>query len=188
MEDHTLDTPRHPNPATVSNNPLALRYGLLWAGASIIITLIGFLTGHDPNMPTTGTGVKVLFGLLSLGVAVWAVVTAIKTDRDVQLGGSLTLGRALGLGSKTGLVSGLVSGLFTVLYMTVINRDFADRFKENMMAEYERQGMSEEQMEMAMGIASKMMSPAVIGVSAIFSAIITGLLIGLIAGAIMKRE
>lgn len=183
-----LDTPQRPDPAGVSNNSLAIRYGLIWAGISAVLTLVGFLTDTDPSNPASGMGVKFLYGIISLAVAVWAVVMAIKTDRDVQLGGFMSLGRSIGLGAKTGLVSGVVSGIFTVLYMTVINSGYTDAIKQAAMAEYERQGLSEEQIEMAMGMASKFMSPTFLGVTAVIGGIITGLIIGLVAGAIMKRD
>ena len=183
-----LDKPSTPDPATVPYRQIAFRYGGIWAAISVVLTLLGFITGMDPSLPTTATGVKAVFYLLSFGVTIWAIASAIKEDRDKQLGGFINLGRCLGLGTLTALIASAISGLFTALYMTVINPGYQDQMKEAMMTQYEQQGMSEEQIEMALGIAANFTSPVMICIFAVVFGTLFGFIFSLIIGAIMKRE
>jgi len=182
-----LDTPSTPNPSSVSNRQLAIRYGAIWGGISILLTLIGYLTNTDPAMSTTGP-IKWVYSLASFGVAIWAIAAAIKIDRDQQLGGYISLGRCVGLGALIGLIAGAIGAVFSFLYMTVINPGFADQMKESMVATYEEQGLSEEQIDMALSMASAFTSPAMMAVFQVIGGAFFGLIIGLIAGAIMKKE
>lgn len=181
-----LDRPSHPDPANTSNRAIALRFGAIWAASSILVSLVGFLTDTDPNMPGTGP-IKWVYILFGLGVSIWAVVTAIKQDR-AQLGGYITLGRCVGLGTLMGLISGALGAVYTVLYTLVINPDYKEQMSAAMQSEWEKQGMSEEQIEMAAGMTSMFTSPVAIVLTQIIAGVIFGVIIGLIAGAIMKRD
>lgn len=184
----TLDKPSLPDPASTPNRHIALRYGAIWAGVSIAITLVGFITGNEPSMPDSSTAVKVGFWLIATAVSVWAIAGAIKEDRDKQLGGFITLGRGLGLGTLAAFISSALNAVFSILYMTVINPGFQDQMKEAMTSQYEKQGMNEEQIEMAISIAEKFTSPGVMFVSALIMGTLIGAVISLIVAAIMKRD
>lgn len=181
-----LDRPSHPDPANTSNRAIALRFGAIWAASSILVSLIGFLTDTDPNMPSTGP-IKWVYILFGLGVSIWAVVNAIKQDR-AQLGGYITLGRCVGLGTLMGLISGALGAVYTVLYTLVINPDYKEQMSAAMQSEWEKQGMSEEQIEMALSMAGAFISPTFMAISQVFGGALIGVIIGLIAGLFMKRE
>ncbi len=183
----TIDNPSLPDPATVTYRQLAMRYGGIWGGVSILITLVGYLTNTDPSLPTTGP-IKWVYSLIGLGAAIWAITTVIKTDRDQQLGGYIGLGRCIGIGTLTGLVAGVIGAVFTLLYMTVINPGFKEQMLKAMQETWAAQGMSEEQIEMAANMSSAFTSPPAIAAMQVFSGAIFGLIIGLIAGLFMKRE
>lgn len=177
-----------PDPAKTPFLPIALRYGAIWGGISVLITLIGYVSGWDPAMPDTGMAVKAVFYLVSIGLTIWAISSAIKEDRDKQLGGYIGLGRCVGLGTVTALVSSAISGVFAVVYMSLINPDYQEGIKSKIMEQYEAQGMSEEQIEMAMGFASGFTNPfSILIMSLVFGAIF-GLIFSLIIGLIMKRD
>ncbi len=176
-----------PDPAIVPYKHLAIRYGAIWAGASILTSLIGYLTNTDPSLPTTGA-IKWVYSLIGIAVAVWAIVTAIRVDRDEQLGGFIGLGRCVGIGALTGLVTGVIGGIWMLIYLNFINTGFDQQVKDAMAAQYEAQGMSEEQIEMTSGIASAFMGPISMAVYQVIGGVIFGLIIGLIAGLFMKRE
>ena len=78
-----LDRPSVPDPSTVSYKQLAIRYGAIWGGVSVLTSLVAYLTNTDPAMPTTGA-IKWVYSLVGFAVAIWAVVTVIRTDRDQQ--------------------------------------------------------------------------------------------------------
>lgn len=182
-----LDRPSVPDPSTVPYKQLAIRYGAIWGGAGVLTSLVAYLTNTDPALPTTGA-IKWVYSLVGFAVAIWAVVTVIRIDRDQQLGGFISLGRCVGIGSLTGLVAGAISAVWLFLYLGVINTGFMDQMKEAIAAQYEAQGMSEEQIEMATSMAGAFMSPTFMAISQLAGGVIAGLIIGLIAGLFMKRD
>lgn len=184
----TLDAPTTPNPSTVSYRATALRYGAIWGGASVLLTLIGYLTNTDPSLPTTGVAAKAIYGILGFGISIWAIVMAIKHHRDNELGGFISLGRGVMIGLTVGLVAGLIGAFFMLLYTTVINPDFADTLKASMEQQWADQGMSEEQIEAAGKFSGFMFNPVFTFLSQFLGGGIMGLIIGLIGGAVMKRE
>lgn len=183
----TLDRPSPPDPATVPYRPLAIRYGAIWGGVSIVTSLVGYLTNTDGSLPDTGP-IKWVYSLIGLAVAIWAITTVIRIDRDQQLGGYIGLGRCLGIGALTGVIAGAIGAVFTLLYMTVINPGFTDQLKEMMVAQWEEQGMGEEQIEMALSMSSAFTNPAMLSVWQVLGGALMGLIIGLVAGLVMKRE
>lgn len=182
-----LDRPNSPDPANIPYKHLALRYGAIAAGVSILITLIGYLTDTDPSLPSTGP-IKYVYMLVGFGVSIWAIVTAIRIDRDQQLGGFISLGRCVGIGALVGLVSGAIGAVFMLLYLNLINTGFEQQMKDAMVTQYEASGMSEEQIEMAMSMAGTFVNPFVMAGSQLIGGVIGGVIIGLIAGLFMKRE
>jgi hypothetical protein len=183
-----LDSTQLPDPANTPYRPLAMRYGAIWAVIGIFLTLIAYLTNTDPSMPTTSGMYKAIYTIIGLGVATWAIVSAIRIDRDEQLGGFIGLGRCVGLGSLIGLVAGIISALFFAVYMTFINTGFSEQIREGMIEQWQQQGMSEAQIEQALGFSEMFTGPAFMIFMQIFWAVLLGLIIGLIAGLIMKRE
>lgn len=184
----TLDYKTGSTLPNASYRPVAMRYGAIWGGVSIVLTLLGFLTNTDPSMPNTSTSIKIIYGLIGFGVSIWAVVMAIRHHRDRDLGGHITLGRAVMVGLMTGLVAGLIGGVFMLLYTSVINPGYSDTIRDMTSAQMEEQGMSEEQIEMAGGFTGWMFNPVFMFLSQVLGGAVAGIIIGLIAGAIMKRE
>jgi hypothetical protein len=182
----TLDHPTIPDPSTVSNRDLAIRYGAIWGGSSILMSLIAYLTDNDLTMPDTGA-IKWVFMLVGLGITIWALVTAIKTDRE-RLGGFISFGRCVSLSAFMGLISGLISMVYMFLYGYVINPNFQEQMKETMYSQWEAQGMSEEQMEAAASMTGMFTGPVFMGISQLIGGVIMGVIFGLIVGAFMKRE
>lgn len=183
-----LDSMPTPDPANTSYRDLAIRYGAIWGGTGIFLTLIGYLTNTDAAMPSTSGAMKALYSLISVGVAIWAIVTVIRMHRDEQLGGFIGLGRCVGIGSLTGLVASVIGAIFFAIYTSVINTGFSEQIQEAMIAQWEAQGMSETQIEQAMSMSSMFTSPAFMALSQMIGGVLIGLIIGLIAGLVMKRE
>ena len=177
-----------PNPKNVSPWPTGLRYGLIWGGASILLTLISFLTNTDPSLPNTSTVLKFVYGILGLGIAIWCIVMAIKQHRDQELGGYITLGRGMGMGTIVGLVAGALSGAYMLLHVLVINPGWGDQMRSALMEQYETMGLADDQIEQSMSMVGFMFNPVFQLVGGLINGVFVGFLIGLIAGAIMKRD
>ncbi len=184
----TIDSSNAPNPNQVSYRQTAIRYGAIWGGVSVLTTLIGFLTNTDPANPETSGAIKGIYMLIGFGIAVWAVVMAIKQHRDRELGGYISLGRAVMVGMMVGLIAGAIGAVFMILYTTVINPGFSESMQAAMEAQWEAQGMSEEQIEMAASMSGWATNPVFLFISQLIGGAFTGLLVGLIGGAIMKKD
>ena len=183
-----LDSTPAPNPANVSYRQLAIRYGAIWGGVGIFLTLIGYLTNTDAALPSTSGMVKAVYSLISIGVAIWAIVTVIRIDRDEQLGGFISLGRCIGIGSLTGLVAAVIGAVFFTIYTSLINTNFQQTMQDAMIAQWEDQGMSEAAIEQALSMSSMFTGPVFMAITQLIGGVFIGLIIGLIAGLIMKRE
>jgi hypothetical protein len=187
--DNTIPPPVSPanRNIQVPNNPIAIKYGLISAFAGFAFTIIGFITDTDPAMPDTSTGIKIGYGLLGFILGLAITMLGIREYRT-QLGGHITFAQALILAIKIGVVAGVTTIGLSALYFFVINPGYVDAIKAGVMAEWERQNMSEAQMEQAMGMMGFMFNPWFTILSGAFGSVMIGLIYGLIGGLILKKE
>jgi hypothetical protein len=177
-----LDDPRRTvDPASVSVWPTSLRYGGLVSVIMIVIGLVMYLAGmSDPANPSPVSQAISCFNYILI---IGTIVLAIKHHRDKELGGYITLGRSLGLGTATSLVIGGISAVWTIIFMTLIFPDMADAIREAAMDK--AQPGQEEMTGKMVGIFS---NPAVVGAMVLLGTVLIGFFTALIAGAIMKKD
>lgn len=161
--------------------------GLYAAGAGIVVGLIFYVTGLDMEM-ITNSGLNWFNRLLLMGLTYYFIHVAIKQRRQEDLGGYLSVGQGIGLGTLAGLVSGVVSAVWFYIFTTFIATDMLDKIKEISIEEMQKKGQSAEQAEQAMEMMSSFFSPGFMAVMVIIFSIIIGLLCGLVGGLILKRE
>lgn len=186
---NSFDNPNFINPNTVSPRPTGIRWGLIWGGAGVVFALVMHLTGlTEASMGSTGLGC--LTGLLSLGIAVYCLDRAITHHRDQELGGHISVSRGLMVTLWAGLVQGGINGVFQVLLLKVIDPGFMERMKTTMMATYAEKGMSEEQIDQAMGFASMFMNdnPVRLFATGLLGGLFMALIVGLVMSLIRKKE
>ena len=73
-----------------------------------------------------------VLGYLSMFIALLFIFFGIRNYRDTVNNGSISFGRALGLGVLIALIPALCFGIFDAIYVAYLNPDFFD----NYMAEY----------------------------------------------------
>jgi hypothetical protein len=117
------------------------------------------------------------------------IIYALKAFKESN-GGFLSLGEALKVGLATALIAGIIGVLFNMLFVTVIEPDFAANIVEKASSDMVEQNpnMTEDQMEMAISITEKMVSPVVMAAMGIILSLFFGFIISLISGLIMKVE
>ena len=157
--------------------------GVLWALTGVVIGLIPSVTGNQ-NSPMMGYALSGLAFIINIII----LVVAIKKYRDDELGGYMTFGQGFLFIFFAAIYSGVILGLFTFIQMTFIDPGMMDEMMNAQMAEMEKQGMTEEQMEMANSMTGFMKSPIFIAVVTVFSKIIGGIIMGLIISAIFKKD
>ncbi len=159
-----------------------LNTGFLLALVGIIFALIPTLADLSEN-----TGVTMAISFASIAIAVIIFYINLKKYRDTELGGYMTLGRGFRYVFFTSIFIAIVMGIFMVIQMKFIDPGMMDAAMNTQMAEMEKQGMTEEQMEMASNISGYFTSPLAIGFITFFGQLFWGAIIGLILGAILKK-
>ena len=167
---------------TASVKKIALPYGLLLSLTTIVISVIVYVMGMTYDQPWWQS---VLNFVAMIGFIVYGI-KAYKNDNS----GYLSLGEALKMGLAIALVAGLIGSIFSYLFVTVIEPDFAvnmlDATREKMINDNPE--MTQEQMDMAIGVTEKMMSPGILVAFSIVGSLFIGFIISLITGLIMKNN
>jgi hypothetical protein len=167
---------------TASVKKIALPYGLLLALSSIVVSVIVYVLGMTYEQPWWQSALNIL---AMLGFIIYGI-KAFKMDNE----GYLSLGEALKMGLAIALVAGLIGAVFSYLFVTVIEPDFAVNMLEATRVKMieDNPNMTQEQMDMAIGISEKMMGPGVIIAFSIIGSLFIGFIISLITGLIMKNN
>ncbi|MEI6408973.1 MAG: DUF4199 domain-containing protein [Bacteroidota bacterium] len=175
-----------PDPAKTPYRNHAFRAGLIIAGISIFLSLILYLTGGTENL-MKNKSLSWANNLLSFGLTLWFIYSACLQHRQQDLGGYISIGRCLGIGSLSGLIAGLISGIWTVLFMNVIAPEVLDQIKEVTMQQMADQGQSEAQIEKAMEVMKIFFTPTVFFITAAVVSTISGFFAGLISGFVVQK-
>ncbi|MCP3929159.1 MAG: DUF4199 domain-containing protein [Bacteroidetes bacterium] len=169
------------DPSNVSIWPTALRYGLIGGLVMIIFSLIMILTGLNFSMQwLTSVGSLVIFGAI--------LYFAMVKHRDEDLGGYLKYGRALGLGVATAIIIGVLSVIFNYVYMEFVDPSLMETALEMSRERLEAQGMEDEQIDQAMSMSEKFMSPGAMAIMGLLFNAFFGFIASLIVGAIAKKN
>lgn len=156
----------------------SLIYGIYLGIVSILLSVVLYVMGYTFEQWVQYTG----YVVLTVGI-IWAQVAFKKA-----LGGEMTYGQALGVGTMTVVFSSVLSGIYTYLLYTVIDPSLLDQlriFTEQQMLE---RGVSEEQLDATIAITSKLQSPPIMAVMAVIGGGFLGLIISLITGIFTKKN
>jgi hypothetical protein len=144
----------------VTTRSTGIRYGLIAGVVSIAFFLILSVSGV--NITTSP--------LRYLGWVITAVIIFLAHQYYKQNGnGFMSYGQGIGIAMWMGIISAVISSIFTYIYVKFIDTNFMDAIKDAQMQEMAAKGMSDEQIEQAMKIASMFMSPeAMLGFGLVF--------------------
>lgn len=168
----------------------AMKWGLILGLVGLITTLALYLTGNytldrnTPNMYAKGAN------YLSIAVMIFCVLKAQQDHRDKDLGGFMSYGRGLGTGTLVGLFSGILVGLFTFVLIKFIQPDLVDQtlqIAEEQMRE-KNPNMTDEQIEMGLGIARKFTSPVAMAFFGLLGQVFLAFVISLLIAAFISKK
>ena len=157
---------------------VALKYGVLAAVVAMVYSTILNVSGLGQN--TWLTAISYIFMIV-------AIFLGIKEFREKNQG-FISYGEGLGLGSLLSAVLGVLSAAFTLFYIRFIDDSVLTQGLDRLREDMERQGKDDVQIEQALEVSQKLMSPGLMFVSVIIVTLIAGFVISLIAAAIMRRE
>lgn len=157
---------------------IALKYGLIAAVASIIYSTILILTENNQNQA---------LGSLGFIILVVAMVYAMRDFKN-QNEGFMSYGQGLGIGTLMAAISGLLSSAFTMFYTQFIDTTLMQGALDKAREDMESRGMGDAQIDGAMEMTEKMMSPGILFAMGVFVSILFGFIIALIVSAIVRRN
>ncbi|MBS1543893.1 MAG: DUF4199 domain-containing protein [Bacteroidetes bacterium] len=139
------------NPAPTTRD-VGIRYGLIMGVIGVIYFLVMTFAGVDM---TGGPGRYASFIFLII-----IFILAHKYFKD-EGDGFMSFGQGFGIVFWISLVSNVISNLFFYIYVKFIDSGFIQLLKDKQMEEMANKGMSQEQIDQAMNIAGKFMTPEV---------------------------
>jgi Protein of unknown function (DUF4199) len=164
---------------TTSTARIALKWGLISGLVSILFALVLYNTDLWKSSWVTGTS----------GIAITAVIITLAMREFKSLNnGFMSYGEGLGLGSILSVVSGVIGSIFNLVYMKFIDTTFIGKqldFTEEKLIE---QGMSDEQIEIALETTKKFTDSGFSFIFGVFGALFVGFLLSLIIAAILKKN
>ncbi len=157
----------------------AMTYGLTIAAVLIGLNLVAWLFKLDGSL---------WFQYLNWAVLVGVLYWALKSYRDQHLGGFITYGRAVRSGLLFFFFASLLYGFYTVLYFAYLDPEAIDRGLDAVEELYYARGISEEQIDRMMQMATRMRSPGMQVISVVFGTTMLGLILSLLISVLVRRK
>jgi hypothetical protein len=158
-----------------------LNYGLITGGAIIVFNLLLFLLDQHMNRALTWIAYIIIAGGMVYGTLEFRKKTS---------DGFLTYGRAFSSCFWIGLFAGVLATVYFFVFIQFIHPGFVneimDQARQNMLES--RPDMSEEQMEQALEISSKFMSPVAMTIMGLVTYAAISAILGLLAAIFLKKE
>lgn len=163
-----------------------VKWGLITGMVNVFFGLIGNMLGVAEKGGFTL--ISVALTVASLGATFYTIYLGIKETKEEKLGGYITVGQGFKTGMGIALIGSLIGFVFTLLYLNLIDPTMVDRITEMAESQWEQQGMSEEQIEVARGYSGMFMNAWFFSLMAIVSGLFWGLIQSIIAASILKKE
>ncbi len=162
----------------VSVKQVAIKWGLILGIISIVLFLAIYFGGLLGESWPGWIGAVFSAGIIYL---------AHKEFKELG-DGYMSYGKGLGIGTLTSVISGAVSSTFSYVYIKFINLDYTTELLDNTRFKMEESGQGEDQIDMAMEMTEKFMTPEIMFGLGMFMAVLFGFIISLIVSAITKNN
>lgn len=160
---------------------IPFKYGAILAIIGIVMGLVSYLLGLHDDLDGFKT-VNTITQVLSFALLLACMLLAMRATRAASADGSLSYGRAIGVGTLVATFSGLLSAPYLLLYGSVINPEFHELIYQQATAE-----MTQEQVDAAGGMMRFFTGPIWTAAMAAIMSPIMGALISLILGLFVRR-
>lgn len=160
----------------------ALIPGLMIGLASVVISLIGSLLFDDLKS-------QQYLGYFTWIVVILLLIYYVINYRKNVMEDNMTYGQGFTYLFFVNIINSIIVSIYGYLNMTIIDPGFMDKVKEQTYTELAKNpDLTEAQIEQAIEMQSKFMSPGIMIVWAIVGSIIFGVIISLIIAAFVKKE
>lgn len=158
-----------------------INFGLITGGAMIVFSLIIFLADLYMNQAVGWIGYVFLVGGM-----IWGTLDY----RTKHAGGFLSYGKAFSSCFWIGIFGGILASVYTFIFINYIHPGFInellDQMRTNMITSNPE--MSDDQIEQAVAMSSKFMSPVMMTLWGLMSYAAISAIIGLILAIFLKKE
>jgi len=158
---------------------LAMNYGAMLGMALIMLSLLFYLLGLDR---------ETWVGIVSYAVMIGGLYLSLKHARDQELDGYISYSKGLGLGTLISLFAGILAAFYTYIFISFIDSGIVDFAMQEAYDNMLNQGMTEEEADQNMQIATQFMTPGMISVMGFFGYVFMGFIFSLVTSAIVKKE
>ena len=159
---------------------IAFNYGIIWGLLSIVLSVIAYVTDNHIERPMwlTIAGLAIMVGIIVYGLK------AFKSENE----GYLSVSESLKVGLAISLIAAIIGAIYNYIFITVIEPEYVIQMLEFSSEQMVIQNpdMTQEQIDMAIGITEKMMTPTIMTAMGIIIPLFLGFITSLIAGLIMK--
>ncbi len=153
------------------------RTALILALVLIIYSMILQLTGLVTNE---------YLGYINYLIIIGGIIWAHRSYKETG-DGYMSYGQGLGLGVVVSGLAGLISSIFLYLYIKLIDSSMIGLIMEKARRDMEAKGLGDDEIEQAMSVTEKMMTPEMIVIFGIIGALFMGLIFSLIISAFTKN-
>jgi hypothetical protein len=156
-----------------------LTTGVYIAIVMILLSVVFYVTGN----PFSKVSQYLTYPIL-IGGVIWAQMNYKKA-----LGGTLTYGQGIASGVLAITFASLISSIYTFILFKFIDPSLTEQLRIFTEEQILKSGkMPEEQVEMAVNMATKFQTPAIMFVMGVFGGAFMGLIISLITSIFMKKN
>ncbi|MFI5135863.1 MAG: DUF4199 domain-containing protein [Chitinophagales bacterium] len=158
---------------------VALKYSIITALATFIFSLIVYLMNLYTNS---------WINWISYIILLAGLIFTVKDRRDKDLGGFISFGEAFGSGFLFCIITGVFSVILTMIMINFIAPDMIDQILKVAEQNMVNKGMSDDQVQLAMSMTKKFMTPAWMAVWVLIGTAFFGCILSLIVAAIFKKN
>ncbi len=162
----------------VTTGKIGMRFGIIAGIAGIAFFMILNLLGQGTNQTLSYLGYLILAAIMFLGHK------AYKEEGDSYM----NYAQGLGIGTLIALISGALNAIFFYIYVSFINTGYMGEIMNIQREKMEEQGLGDDQIEQAMEMTERFMSPGLMAVFAIVGSVFFGFIISLIISAITQNK
>ena len=166
-----------------NNNPNFLKstmtYGAILGISLVVYNIILYIVNLSLNKPLSYIGYIIIIG---------GIYLSIKSFRDLSEQKAITYGRAVGVGVLTAVFSSIIVAFYTYILYTYIDTRLIQKLLDLTTEQYATEGLSEEQIDAAINMSSKFMTPGFISFFVILGSAFMGTIFSLIIAAFLKKE
>jgi len=165
----------------------ALSYGLFFGIIMGLELILGYILNIDPQTNTSyGIGINVLNYLILPFIFIFIACNNYKNKLN---GGFVTFGQCLKIGVLVCVIAAIIYGIFYTSFIYLVPEYFDGMLnKMDKILKDQNAQMTQEQIDMAVSMTKKFMTPAIAVPITIAIFAFVGLLHSLLVGAIVKKD